>query len=106
MITAVLLFLIFLVVLGYIDFPIFPIRDISLFNLFGQTISLYDLVVFLIILWIVDLLPWPFRGLATVILVLWLLTFFGIIAISGFSNILLIALVVGMVAYIFQGVRS
>lgn len=106
MITAVLIFLILLVVLGYIDFPSFPVRDMSLFDLFGKTISLYDLVVFLIILWIIDLLPWPFRGLATVILVLWLLTFFGIIAVTGFSNILLIALVLGIVAYLFQGIRT
>jgi hypothetical protein len=103
MLPIVLIFLIVLFILGYINIPFLPIRDIELFNLLGKTISVYDLAVFLFILWIIDLLPWPFRGLAGVILVLWLLSFFGIIAISGFSHILLLGLIIGVIAYLFRG---
>lgn len=105
MITLVLIFLVILFILGYIQIPFFMIRDVMLFSAFGKSISLYDLLVFTLILWVIGLLPWPFRGLGTLILVLWLLSFFGIIAIAGFSNILVLALIVGVIAYIFRGLK-
>lgn len=105
MITLVLMFLVILFILGYIQIPFFMIRDVMLFSAFGKSISLYDLLVFTLILWVIGLLPWPFRGLGTLILVLWLLSFFGIIAITGFSNILVLALIVGVIAYIFRGFK-
>lgn len=49
------------------------------------------------------MLPSPFREIATVILVLWLLSLFGIIAIAGFSQILIIALIVGIGIYLIRG---
>lgn len=106
MIEIVLVFLILLFVLGYIDIPNLPLRDISLFNLFGQNISLYDLLIFLVILWVIELLPWPFRGIAMALLVLWLLSFFSIIVIAGFSNIVILAIIVGIIAYIIQGIKA
>lgn len=105
MLGIVLAFLVILFIFGYIDIPAIPLRDISLFNLFGKIISLYDLLIFLIILWVIEVLPWPFRGLAMVLLVLWLLSFFGIIVISGFGNIIVLTLIVGMIAYIFRGIK-
>ncbi|OGK12919.1 hypothetical protein A3A93_01740 [Candidatus Roizmanbacteria bacterium RIFCSPLOWO2_01_FULL_38_12] len=105
MLGILLIFLLLVVSLGYVKVPYIAIRDIALFELFGKTISLYDLLAFLLILWVIEILPWPFRGLATIILLLWLLSFFGIITIVGFSDILLVALVLGIVAYIFNGSR-
>lgn len=106
MIEIVLIFLILLFILGYIDIPNLPLRDISLFNLFGQTITLYDLLIFALILWVIELLPWPFRGIAMALLVLWLLSFFGIIVIAGFSNIVVLGVIVGIIAYIVRGIKS
>lgn len=103
MISIVLIFLVLLFILGYIQVPYLALHDVTLLVAFGKTISLYDLLVFAIILWVIGLLPWPFRGLASIILVLWLLSFFGIITIVGFSNILVLALIVGVIAYVFQG---
>ncbi|MFA9288988.1 MAG: hypothetical protein ACEQSA_03860 [Weeksellaceae bacterium] len=104
--VAVLIFLIILVALGYIQLPFFAIHDIVLFNLLGRSISLYDLLVFLIIVWVIELLPGALRVMAGVVLLLWLLAFFGIIAITGLPNILLIALVIGLAYHLFQGTRS
>lgn len=106
MLEIVLAILVVLVVFGYLDIPALPIHDITLFSLFGQSISLYDLLIFGIILWIIELLPWPFRGIAMALLILWLLGFFGVIAITGFSNIVVIAIIVGVVGYILRGVTG
>ncbi len=105
MLGLVLAFLVILFIFGYIDIPALPLHNTILFNLFGKAITLYDLLIFIIILWVIELLPWPFRGLAMVLLVLWLLAFFGIIVISGFSNIVVLALIIGIIAYIFRGVK-
>lgn len=106
MLEIVLVFLILLFILGYIDIPNLPLRDTVLFNLFGRSITLYDLILFLIILWVIELLPWPFRGIAMVLLLLWILSFFGIIMIAGFSNIVVLAIIVGIVAYIIRGMKA
>ena len=103
MISIALIFLVILFVLGYVQIPFV---DFTLFNILGRTITLYDLLIFLLVLWVIEILPWPFRGLAGVILVLWLLSFFGIIAIAGLPNILVLALIIGIIAYIFKGARS
>lgn len=106
MIEIVLVILILLFVLGYVDIPSLPLHDTSLFSLFGHVVSLYDLLVFLIILWVIELLPWPFRGIASALLVLWLLSFFGIIIVTGFSNIVVLAVIVGIIAYLIRGVKT
>lgn len=105
MTIAVLIFLILLWVLGYINIPYISINNIVLFDLLGKAITLYDILIFALMVWLIDLLPWPFRGLAGVVLALWLLAFFGIIAIAGLSQIIVLALIVGLIAYLLSGRR-
>jgi hypothetical protein len=103
MIIAVLVFLVLLFALGYVDINSLPLINTTLFEVFGRTVTIYDLLVFLLMVWVVDLLPRPFRELAGVVLILWLLAFFGIVAITGLSNILLLALIVGIAFYLIKG---
>lgn len=103
MTLAVLLFLILLWVLGYVQIPFLPFLDITLFTLLGKTITLYDLLLFALMVWAIDLLPGPFRAMASVVLLLWVLAFFGIIAITGFSEIIVLALIIGLIVYLFTG---
>jgi hypothetical protein len=97
MLIAILLLLIVLWFLGVnpiaaLDFPLFTFR--------GHVIDLWDLVLFGVILWLIGILPSPFRQIAGVALVLWLLATFGILAIAGLSNIIILAVIVGLVFYI------
>ncbi len=103
MIGAILIALIVLWFLGYIHLPFIPISDFVLFNLFGRPISLYDILIFAIILWLIDLLPNPFRTIAGALLVIWLLSFFGIIAIAGFSNVVVLVVIFGLIYYLLTG---
>lgn len=98
MIVAVLIFLILLWVLGYVDVPFIP--DFQLFELLGRSITLYDVLTFALMVWVIELLPNPFRMLAGIVLALWLLSFFGIIAIAGLSQIIVLALIAGLIAYL------
>lgn len=99
MLSLLLVFLIFLWLLGYISLPL---TNIVLFNIFGRSVTLNDLLIFLVIFWLVDLLPQPFREIATVLFLLWVLSAIGIITIAGFSNVILLAFIVGLIVYLFH----
>ena len=77
-----------------------PLFTISLFTLGSKIITLNDILVFMVIIWLIDLLPNPFRQIAVVLFLLWILATVGIIALVGFSNIVLIAIIFGIIAYI------
>lgn len=101
MLALILLLLVLFWFLGYgpleaLAFPLFEIR--------GQIIDLWDLLIFFVIMWLVGALPSPIRQIAAVALGLWLLTLFGFIAIAGSSNIILISIILGLVFYLI-GVR-
>lgn len=105
MIGAILFVLIALWFLGFINLPILPIADISLFTILGITISLYDVLVFLVIVWLIGILPRPFRIIASVLLVVWLLSFFGLITLAGISlpNIVVLVIIFSIIYYLLTG---
>ncbi len=94
MLLALLLVLIVLWFLGY-----GPIQSLyfPLFHLGGRTINLWDIIIFLVVLWVIGILPSPLREIAGILLILWLLSTLGILAIAGLANLLVIAIIVGIV---------
>jgi hypothetical protein len=99
---AILVFLILLFLLGFIQIP-FSINNIVLLNYGPIFITLYDLIVFLFIIFIIDLLPESFRAIAYVILLLYILSFLGILAITGFSSIIVLGLIIGFIVFLVRG---
>ena len=97
MLIAVLIILVILWFLGYINIGSINLPDIVLFTINGQEITLISLLIFAVIVWAVGILPSPFRQIAFVILVIWLLSLFGILAIGGLQSILVLAVIVGLV---------
>src|SRR3989338_5632419 len=97
MMSFILFFLIILWLTGFLEVQLFTI---SLFTLGSKIITLNDILVFMVIIWLIDLLPNPFRQIAVVLFLLWILATVGIIALVGFSNIVLIAIIFGIIAYI------
>jgi len=104
MLITLVVLLVVLWFLGYIHLPAIP--NFALFVMNGHTISLWDLLTFLVIAWIIGILPGPFRYIGVALLLLWLMALFGVIALTGLSNILLIAIIVGLIAYLLGGTRS
>src|SRR6266436_3341514 len=81
-----ILFLLFLFwLLGYGTIAVMPF---PLFSFMNRVITLWDLLIFFIIMWLIGILPGPFREIASIIFILWILSVFGIVAIAGMANLL------------------
>ena len=104
MIAGLLVILIILWLLGYIHISLFTIPDLTLLTLNGQPITLWDILILLVIGTVIGILPSPFREIAGVLLVLWILSVLGIIAIAGLSNLLIIAIIIGLILFLIRGI--
>ncbi|MEN9328549.1 MAG: hypothetical protein RI947_1357 [Candidatus Parcubacteria bacterium] len=98
MINTLLLVLIILLVVNYLQIPV---TNFTLFYIGGHPITLYNIIVFFIVLWLAKFLPSPFREIIGVILILWLLSLFGIFLIPAFSNIIVLILIIALLVYVF-----
>lgn len=98
MIEILLILLVVFWALGYIHIGNITVPNTMLFSFNGRPITLWDLLIFVIVLWAIGILPTPFREIAGVLLVLWVLALLGLIAIAGLSNLIVIAIIVGIVA--------
>lgn len=104
MIEALLIILIFLWFLGYLRVEALPIPDLILFNINGQPITLWNILILLVVSILIGLLPRPFKEIAGVMLILWILSVLGILAFAGLSSMLVIAIIIGLILYL-AGVR-
>jgi hypothetical protein len=102
MLIALLVVLIVLWVLGFLPTGV-NIPNISFFTINGHDITLLNLLALIVISWIVGLLPSPFRLIASVLLVLWVLSVLGIFAFAGLSQWLVLTIIVGLVFYLLRG---
>lgn len=98
MIQIILILLIVFWALGYIHVGNISIPNVMLTHFNGKPVTLWDLFIFLLVLWAIGILPSPFREIAGVLLVLWVLSLFGLIAIAGISNLIVVAIIIGIVA--------
>ena len=106
MLTFLVIILAILWFLGYINISGLAIPNTTLFFINAHPITLWNLLTLLVIAVIIGVLPNPFRAIASVFLVLWVLSVLGILAFAGLSSILVIALVVGLLAYIIGGAAA
>ena len=102
MLLAILLILVLFWFMGYGPFEAVRIR---FFRLGPEVITLWDILIFLLIIWLIDLLPRPLREIAIVLLLIWLLSMFGILTIVGLNNIIIWAIIIGLLLYILSGRR-
>ena len=102
MLELLIVTLFILWVLGYVRIEGLFIPDIVFFHLNGRPITLWNVLTLAVISGIIGLLPSPFREIASVFLVIWVLAVLGIISIAGLPNILVITIVLGLVLYLFR----
>lgn len=101
MLGAILLILIVLWFFGYIHIQGISIPNYPLFALNGHSISLWDLLIFLVILWAIEALPGPLRIIAGILLIIWVLSTLGVIAVVGLSHLIVVILIIGLVLALF-----
>jgi len=99
MIIAILLILVVLWLLGFISVSFF---NIILFSINNHPITVLTIIIFLVIAWAVGILPSPFREIAGVLFILWILSILGFLAIAGLSQLIVIAIILGIVVSLFM----
>ncbi len=97
MIEVVLVLLVIFLITGLIEIPGFTLPNFVLLRINGEPITLLNVLIFMLILWAIGILPSPFREIAGVLFVLWVLSVLGFIAIAGLSNLIVIGIIVGIV---------
>ncbi len=103
MVGALIIILAILWFLGYIHIGGVAVPNIPLFTLNSQVITLWDVLILLVLATIVGVLPSPFRQIAGVILIFWILSVLGILVFAGLSSLLVLAVVVGLIFYALGG---
>lgn len=100
MVGTLLILLIIFWAFGWVRFGAIDLTNIVLFRANGHPITLWNILTFFLVLWVIKILPSPFRQIATVILILWLLSLFGILAFAGLANILLFLIILALILYL------
>ena len=103
MIITILIILIVLWFLGYGPVTGLNIPDITLFSINNNPITLWNILILLVVAWAIGILPRPFREIASVLLVIWILSVLGFLAIAGLSSMLVIAIIIGLIIYAVKG---
>jgi hypothetical protein len=105
MLELIIAILVILWVLGIVSIPWLTIPDIVLFEINSHVISIRDALVFMVVLWAISVLPQAFRIVGAILAILWLLSVFGILAVGGLSNLLLLAIIIGLFLYLLGFAR-
>lgn len=79
-----------------------PFINYALFQFNGHAITVYNLIVVALFVYLIGFLPRPFKEIVTVLLILWILSILGILAIGGFTNIVIVAIVLILLFNIFR----
>lgn len=98
---TILVVLLFLWLLGFVRIPGLVIHDRVLFQIGGHNITLLGFLMFLVIAYAMESFPYPFRQIAYIWVILYLLSIFGVVQVYGLSNILIAAIIIGLVLTIF-----
>lgn len=92
-----------LVVFWFLGYGPIAALKFPLFYLGHLRVDLWNIIIFLLIIWLIDTLPGVLRSIVVIALVIWLLSVFGIIAIPMFSNLVIVAVIVGLGIYLISG---
>lgn len=101
MIIAIIIILAVLWLLGYAPLAGISIPNAILFTINSHAITLWEILILLAVGWAIGILPRPLQMVASVLLLLWILSVLGIFAISGLSNIIVLVIIIGLIISIF-----
>ena len=97
------LILVLLIIFWFMGYGPLEALRVHLFSVGRLSVNLWDILIFLLIIWLIDALPGPLRSIVVITLIIWLLGVLGIIAIPALSNLVIIAVIVGLGFYLIGG---
>jgi hypothetical protein len=101
MLVAIVIILIILWLLGYAPLSGISIPNVFLFTINNHVVTLWEILILVVISWAIGILPRPLQAVASVLLVLWVLSALGIFAIAGLPSIIVLVIIVGLIVSIF-----
>ena len=102
MIGAIIIILLVLWFLGYAPISGISIPNIILFSINNHSISLWDILILLVIGWAIGILPRPLQVIASVLLLLWILSLLGILVFTGLPHIIVVLIIIVLILSIFS----
>lgn len=96
------LILVLLIIFWFMGYGPLAALRFPLFYLGHFRVDLWNILIFLLIIWLIDSLPGALRSIVVIALVIWLLSLFGVIAVPMFSNLIIIAVIVGLGIYLIS----
>ncbi|MEK7451110.1 MAG: hypothetical protein AAB662_04200 [Patescibacteria group bacterium] len=100
MLVAIVVILIILWLLGYAPISGISVPDFVLFSINNHPITLWNILILAVISWAIGILPRPLQVIASILLILWILSVLGIFALVG-SNILVLIIIIAFIVSIF-----
>lgn len=101
MLIAIAIILIVLWFFGYAPISGLSIPNSVLFSINNHAVTLWEILILVAISWAISILPGPFQKIASVLLILWILSVLDIFAIAGLSQIIVLVIIVGIIISIF-----
>lgn len=101
MLKTIVFILIILWILGYAPISGITIPNLPLFDLNGHMVTLWEVLILAVVGWAIGILPRPFQAVASVLLVLWLLSVLGLLTIVG-SNVIVIVIIIALILSILR----
>ena len=101
MLIAIVIILIILWILGYAPVSGISIPNFVILNINNHPITLWEVLILAVVAWAISILPRPFQAVASVLLLLWILSVLGIFAIAGLPSIIVLVIIVGLIISIF-----
>ena len=101
MLVAIVVILIVLWFLRYMPITGISIPNYVLFAINGHSITLWEVLILLVVAWAIGILPRPLQVVASVLLLLWILSVLGIFALAGLPNIIVLIIIIALVVSIF-----
>ena len=101
MLVAIVIILIILWFLGYAPITGVSIPNPILFIINNHSVTLWEILILAAVGWAIGILPRPFQAVASVLLLLWVLSVLGILAVAGLPNIIVLVIIIGLILSIF-----
>jgi hypothetical protein len=101
MLITIVIILIILWFLGYAPISGINIPDVVLFTINNHQITLWEVLILAVVGWAIGILPRPLQVIASILLLLWVLSVLGFFAVAGLSSIIVPVIIVLIIISIF-----
>jgi hypothetical protein len=102
MLAVIIVFLVILWFLGYAPLSGISIPNYILFNINHHPVTLWEILILIVVGWAIGILPGPLQAIASVLLLIWILSVLGIFAVTGLPNIIVLIIIAALIFSIFK----